>query len=282
MVCVDDILVATSGGVSAHLDILKQVFSRLAKHNVWLSAPKCQFNKVKYMGHILSKQGISPVKSKLEAIQQAPRPADVSQLRSFLEMINYYSKFTPDYSSKLHALYELLSNRTKWFWSESCEAAFLWTKEVLSSDQVLVHYDPSKPLVLSVDAGPHGIGAVLSHRLEDGSEKPIKYASRTLSMAERNYAQIEKEGLAMVFGIKRFNLYLYSRKFTLFTDHQPLTRIFGPKTGIPPLAAARLQRWAVLLSGYLGIFWVWNFAAIRSSLSRNPEYPLGCPEYELR
>ena len=140
------------------------------------------------MGHILGKQGISLVKSKLEAIQQSPRPADVSQLRSFLGMINYYSKFTPDFSSKLHPLYEFLSNKTKWFWSERCEAAFLWAKEVLSSDQVLVPYDPSKPLVLSVDAGPHGIRAVLSHRLGDGSEKPIEYASTTLSMAERNYA----------------------------------------------------------------------------------------------
>ena len=252
MVRVDDILIATSGGVSAHLDILKQVFSKLAKNNVRLSGPKCQFlkDRVKYMGHILSKQGISPVKSKLEVIQQAPRPAVVSQLRSFLGMINYYSKFIPDFSSKLHPLFELLSNKTKWFWSESCEAAFLWAKEVLSSDQVLVHYDSSKLLILSVDAGPHGIGAVLSHRMEDGSEKPIEYASRTLSMAERNYAQIEKEGLAIVFGVKRFNLYLYGRKFTLFTDHQPLTRIFGPKSGIPSLAAARLQKWAVLLSGY--------------------------------
>ena len=102
MVRVDDILVGTSGGVSAHLEILKQVFSKLAKHNVRLSGPKCQFlkDKVKYMGHILSKQGISPVKSKLEAIQQAPRPADVLELRSFLGMINYYSKFIPDFSSK--------------------------------------------------------------------------------------------------------------------------------------------------------------------------------------
>ena len=122
-------------------------------------------------------------------------------------------------------------------------------QEVLSSDQVLVHYDPSKPLILSVDAGPHGIGAVLSHRLEDGSEKPIKYASRTLSLAERHYAQIERR-FSHSFWIKRFNLYLYGRKFTLFTDHQPLARIFGPISGIPPLGAARLQRWAVLLSGY--------------------------------
>lgn len=126
----------------------------------------------------------------------------------------------------------------------------MWAKELLSSDQVLVHYDPSKPLTLSVDAGPHGIGAVLSHRVEDGSEKSIEYASRTRSVAQRNFAEIEKEGLAIDFGIKRFNLYLYGRKFTLFTDHEPLMRIFGPKSGIPPLAAARLQRWAVRLSGY--------------------------------
>ena len=115
---------------------------------------------------------------------------------------------------------------------------------------MLVHYNLNKPLILSVDAGPHAIGAVLSHRLGDGSEKSIEYASRTLSMAERNYAQIEKEGLAIDFGIKRFNLYPYGRKFTLFRDHQPLTHIFGSKSGIPPLAAARLQKWAVLLSGY--------------------------------
>ena len=165
-------------------------------------------------------------------------------------MLNYYSKFIEDFSSKVHPLYQLLSSKTEWFWSKECEISFLWAKEVLSSEQVLVHYDPQKPLILSVDASPYGIGAVLSHLMEDGSERPVEFASHTLSSAEQNYAQIEKEGLAIIFGIKRFQLYLYGRKFTLVTDHQPLTRIFGPKSSVPPLAAARLLRWAVLLSGY--------------------------------
>ena len=86
--------------------------------------------------------------------------------------------------------------------------------------------------------------------MEDGTEWPVEFASRTLSSAEKNHAQIEKEELVIIFGMKRFQLYLYGRKFTLVTDHQPLTRIFGPKSSVPPLAAARLQRWAVLLSGY--------------------------------
>ena len=143
----------------------------------------------------------------------------------------------------MHFLYQLLSNKTEWSWSKECEISFLWAKEVLSSEQVLVHYDPQKPLVLSVDGSPYGIVAVLNHLMEDGSERPIEFASRTLSSAERNYSQIEKEGLAIIFGIKRFQLYLYGRTFTLVTDH----KIFGPKSSVDP---TRLQRWAVLLSGY--------------------------------
>ena len=144
MLRVDDILLATSGGVTPHIEVIKQVFGRLEKHNVKLNGLKCQFfqAQLKYMGHILSKEGISPVKSKLDAIRLAPRPTDMSQPRSFLGMVNYYSKFIKNFSSKMHPLYQLLSNKTEWLWSKECEISFLWAKDVLSSEQVLVHYDP--------------------------------------------------------------------------------------------------------------------------------------------
>ena len=120
-------------------------------------------------------------------------------------------------------------------------------QDQLVSASVLTHYDPKLPIALAADASAYGIGEVISHVYPDGSERPISFAPRTLTPSERNYAQ---QALSLVYGVKRFHQYLYGRQFTLVTDHKPLTAILGSKKGVPSLAAARLQHWALLLSTY--------------------------------
>ena len=157
-------------------------------------------------------------------------------------------KFIPNLSSVIFPLNRLLCKDQSWEWTKACKEAFQRAKELLSSQGVLAHYNPKLPLYLAADASSYGIGAVISHKYEDGSEKPIAFASRTLTSTERNYAQLEKEALAIIFGVKKFHKYIYGRPFVLVTDHKPLTTIFHPHKGIPPLSAARLQRWALTLS----------------------------------
>ncbi len=144
----------------------------------------------------------------------------------------------------------MLSVGTKWELSEKCVKAFEEVKKQITSACVLTYYNPKLPISLAADASAYGVGAVISHVFPDNTEHPIAFASRTLTSSERNYAQIEKEALSLIFAVKKFHKYLYGRKFLLITDHKPLVTILGPKKGIPSLAAARLQRWAMLLSAY--------------------------------
>ena len=137
-------------------------------------------------------------------------------------------------------------------WGKLQNDAFTKIKQELISDRVLAHYNPELTTIVTADAGPAGLGAVLAQRQADGSERVVAYASRSLSKAERNYAQIQKEATAIVFAVKKFHHYLYGRTFpfTLRTDHKPLLSIIGTKKGIPELAANRLQRYALFLSAY--------------------------------
>ena len=114
----------------------------------------------------------------------------------------------------------------------------------------MTHYDVGKQIRLAYGASSYCIGAVISHGMYDGSERPVAMASRTLTKAERGYAQIEKEALSLIFGVKKFHMYLYGNSFTLVMDNRPLVTLFGAKTGIPTLAAARMQRWSLILSAY--------------------------------
>ena len=257
----DDILI-TAPNDKEHLQRLNAVFERLKKHNVYVKKKKCSFmlKEVTYLGHVIDKNGRKPHPDKVKAISKAEPPTDVSGLRTFLGMVNYYGSFLQNLSSRLNPLNELLRKDIPWKWTPECQKAFDDVKTALTSPQVLTHYNSKKKLVLACDASPYGVGAVLSH-YEDGespiafdsrtpTERPIAFASRTLTSAEKNYSQIEKEALAIIFAIQKFHKYLYGRHFSLITDHNPLTYIFAPDKSIPKMTAMRLQRWSLKLSAY--------------------------------
>ena len=118
------------------------------------------------------------------------------------------------------------------------------------STQVLSHYDSAKTLIMLCDASPSGIAAVLSHRIPNGDKRPIAFTSKTLTPAERNYCHLEKEALAIIFGVKKFLEYCFGRFFTIETDHKPLLGLIGEKKGIPVNSTSRIQRWSLFLSNY--------------------------------
>lgn len=179
-------------------------------------------------------------------------------------------------------MYRLLQKDVKWEWDKNCEAAFLKIKSLLVSSEVLVHFDPNLELKLTVDASSYGVGAILSHVIAPGNEKPVAYASRTLSRSEQKYSQIEKEALAIIFGVLKFNQYLFAKKFTLVTDHMPLVAIFGHKRQIPQFSANRLRRWAVILSNYnYEVQYVPSNKNVADALSRLPLENEGNEKKEL-
>ena len=251
VVRVDDILVSGKDDPD-HLANLEMVLSRLSTAGLKLRLAKCLFMQpeVTYCGYVINGDGIQPVAAKVDAIKNAPEPRDVSQLRAFLGMLNYYHRFIPDAATVLEPLHQLLRKGTNWQWLEEQQIAFEKAKELLQSAELLVHFDPRKELILASDASDYGVGAVLSHKMEDGSERPVGYVSRSLNDAERNYSTLEKEALAIIFGVKKFHQFLYGHSFTIKTDHKPLEGLLNEKKGIPTQAAPRIQRWALTLAGY--------------------------------
>ena len=205
-VYIDDILV-TGTSYTDHLHNLQEVLKRLHKAGARLRKDKCSFMsaQVKYLGYVIDERGLHPNPERVKAIVEAPTPRSTSELKSFLGLLNYYRKFLPNLSALLSPLHSLLQASTKWSWTLAHTKAFEEAKRLLSSSKVLVHFDPAKRVVLSCDASARGLGAVLAHLQNDGSEQPIAYTSRSLAPAEKNYSQLDREALAIVFAVKKFH-----------------------------------------------------------------------------
>jgi len=188
--------------------------------------------------------------SKVRSMLELPTPTSAAEVVTFLGKCTYYGKFIPNLSTIAKPLRDA-AQAVEFTWSKACDAAFCSLRDILASDTVLIAYDEKLPLILATDASPYGLGAVLSHKLANGEERPIAYASRVLSKAEKNYSQIDKEALGIVWGVQRFFYYLYARKFTLLTDHKPLLYIFGPTKTVSKLCISRLNHYTEFLNNFV-------------------------------
>ena len=246
----DDIVVA---GVdeAAHSQTLRQVLQRLSDAGFRVNRAKCSFgvSSMTYLGFKISSRGVEATGDKTAAILKAPEPRDVRELRMWLGLINYYGKFLRNLATILSPLYRLLRAGQVWEWTDVESSAFQKAKELLVSPPVLAHFDPAKPVVLACDAGPVGIGCVLSQLTPQG-ERPIAFYSRTLSDTEARYSQTDKEALAVVTGVKKFHFYVAGRSFTIQSDHKPLLGLIGEQKPLPVMASPRMVRWALMLGAY--------------------------------
>ena len=274
-VYMDDILISGTTA-SEHIQNLRALLKRLEEKGLRCRLEKCLFAQpsVEYLGHILSQQGIAK-DPKVDAVKMMPPPGNVSSLRSFLGSIQFYGKFLPNLATVTEPLHRLTKKGISWSWGAEEQEAFQKLKDLLCTDTILVHFNPTLPIGISCDASEVGLGAVLFHRYSDGSERPIANASKTLTNTQRGYSQIQKEALAIIFALNKFHQFLYGRTFILVTDHKPLIALFGPTKATPALAANRLARWALMLSQYQYSIEYWKTSdhGNADALSRLPVGP---------
>ncbi|KAK7107438.1 hypothetical protein V1264_015748 [Littorina saxatilis] len=228
VVCVaDDIVVVGRGddkseAVEDHDKNLNDLQKRCAERHIKLNDKKADVRKdeITFMGHRISSTGIQPDPAKVSAILNMPPPTDVHGVRRLCGMVQYLSRFMPDLASDLGPIRALTKKDCQWAWTQECDQAFETVKKKMTNTPVLAFFDPEKELVIQVDSSKDGLGAAI---LQDG--RPLEYASRALSPAEKNWAQIEKETLSLVFGLERFDQYTFGRKVRVQNDHKPLAAI---------------------------------------------------------
>ena len=240
----DDIVIYTDGDFNQHLIDLERVLTRLREYGLRAKMKKCHFayDEVIFVGHLVRNGTIMPDPSKLDAIKKIPIPQDVTHLKSFLGLVNYYRKFVDQFARIALPLYALTKKGVPYEWGGAQDAAFNRLKKELISAKCLYAPDFQRQFILQTDASDDGIGAVLTQRFEDG-EHPVAYISRQLLPAEVNYSATEQEALAVVWSIKTFEHYLIDKPFVVVTDHHSLQWMPQKQS-----VNKRLARWALYLS----------------------------------
>lgn len=241
-VYMDDVVIF-SKSLKEHLDHLRLIFQKFRHYNLKVQLDKSEFlcKDVTFLGHVITPEGIKPNPSKIEAIEKYPIPKTQKEIKSFLGLVGYYRRFISNFAKIVAPLTKCLRKNHKVnYQDEEYIQAFELCKELLMNAPILAYPDFSKSFKLTTDASAIAIGSVLSQ-----SGRPIAYYSRTLNSAERNYSTIERELLAILDSTKHFRPYLFGKKFTVETDHNPLVWLYKIKE-----PNSRLLRWKIKLDEF--------------------------------
>ncbi|UYV69617.1 hypothetical protein LAZ67_6004101 [Cordylochernes scorpioides] len=249
--CYLDDIIVFSPTFDEHVRRLELVLRCLSKAGLVLNPDKCLFGtkRLSIFGHLVDGEGVHPDPGKVDAMSKFPTPKSLTDVRSFIGMCSYYRRFIKNFAQKAEPLHRLLRKDTRFEWGPDQRQAYESLKLALASEPVLAHFDEKYATELHTDASGFGIGAVLV-QVQGGSEKPIGYASRTLSTAEKNYSTTERECLAAIWAIGKFRPYLFGRSFTIVTDHHSLCWLSGLKD---PVGIDLLGRFPI---SHLGNKWI--------------------------
>jgi len=244
-VYLDDIIIIGKN-LENHIENLNTVLERLSKFNLKIQLDKCEFlrKETEFLGHVITQEGIKPNPDKITKILEWKLPSTQKEIKQFLGLSGYYRRFIKDYSKLTKPLSKCLKKDTKInTQDEEYKTSFNSLKQIIASDQILAYPDFERPFILTTDASNYALGAVLS-QIQEGKERPIAFGSRTLNEAESRYSTTEKEALAIIWSVQKYKSYLYGHKFTLVTDHKPLTFI---KTSTKN---SKILRWRLELENF--------------------------------
>lgn len=220
---IDDILIFSKSFIE-HIDHLTQLMEAIKKEGFRLKFTKCTFasDSVKYLGHIIQNNSVSPVKDNLISIKNFPIPKTQKNVRQFLGKINFYHEYIPKSAIILEPLHNLLRKNQKFVWSEKCQKAFDMIKSLLCSQPVLEIFDKDLPINIYTDASLEGIGAILKQTQPNGKDKPVAYFSKKLNEAQKKKKAIYLECLAIKEAVRYWQYWLIGKSFTVYCDHKPL------------------------------------------------------------
>jgi hypothetical protein len=243
---IDDICLFDNDWES-HLKNVTEFLNRLKQAGLTANLAKCQFGKtqITYLGHTVGQGEVKPKQANIKAILEFPPPTSKREIKRFLGMIGFYRKFVNNFATIAEPLTRLLKKTQKMVWSEDCQTVFEELKAVLHNPPVLRSPDFTKPFKVAVDASDIGTGAVLLQEGNGQVDHPIAYMSKKLNSCEKNYSTIEKECLALVWAVERFQIYFGSNPVVIFTDHNPLVFINKSKG-----TNRRILRWSFFLQQF--------------------------------